>query len=77
MKPPRTEAEWDALLDAEERERDAARTDAEYWAVFREQAKLWAARYDGTSRDAFEFLDELRAERAARHSGTGNAGGPA
>jgi TolB-like protein len=77
MKPPLTDAEWDALLEAEERDRDATRTDAEYWAVFREQAKLWAARDDGTSRDAFEVLDEIQAEIDAKHPGTGNAGGPA
>jgi hypothetical protein len=40
MKPPRTDAEWDAFLEAEERELMATRTKAEFREVFERQMRI-------------------------------------
>jgi hypothetical protein len=37
MKPPKTDAEWDAFLDADERELATARNEAEYEAILSRQ----------------------------------------
>jgi hypothetical protein len=75
MKPPRTEAELTALLDAEEAVLAATKTDAEYWAVFREQRKVPGPLDEGPWRDAFEVLDEIGAELDAKHPDSGGAEG--
>jgi uncharacterized protein YuzE len=70
MKPPRTDAEWNELMDIEEAALDATQNEAEYRAVVREFEQLYAELDTGPSRDAFEVLDEIQAEIDARHPRT-------
>jgi hypothetical protein len=76
MKRPETDAEWDALCEADERELAATRTKDEWWAVYRRQAARDRAWGPFETRDAFEVLDEIRAELAARYPDHGRAEGP-
>ena len=75
MKRPQTDAEWDAFLDAEERELAATKTKDEYWSVFRAQMRVRREFDDGTRFDAFEVLDEIRRERRQLSADRDGAGG--
>lgn len=70
MKRPETDAEWDAVCEADERELAATHSRDEWWAVFRRQSERDQAWGPHETRDAFEVLDEIRLEleqrRAAR-----------